>query len=218
MRNYFEIKLEDSDKFDNFIEAKGGIFRGKLELLSEVVMIWGHPNGESAPNRRIVQSLRFPIESSKVDKETIERRIDSLKSWWKAVRKTKKIGGYKDVNFVMESRLTFRDYLIYEVFYSLRGELEQAVIVRFGKDSYVSDFSDKEVIVGYNREAPEGPSYQTDKYTKIGYKFKKGEITFVGTPKEVERKTTYEGIEIDGYVWATLTLNEKFLRDKAKEE
>ncbi|GAG86598.1 unnamed protein product, partial [marine sediment metagenome] len=75
-----------------------------------------------------------------------------------------------------------------------------------------------EVIIGHDSESPEGASYQTDKYTKVRYRFKNGEITFVGAPKEVEKKTVYEGIEIDGYTWATLTLNEKFLRDKAKEE
>ena len=55
-------------------------------------------------------------------------------------------------------------------------------------------------------------------YQRVSYKFDKGVITFSGEAKDVERKTVYEGIEIDGYVWAMLTLNEKFLQDQNKEE
>ena len=89
-------------------------------------------------------------------------------------------------------RYRYGSILIYEAFLSLRKELDQAVRGKFGKNSYVSDFSNKEVIVGFEREAVLGPSYQTDKYKKIAYKLVKNEVEFVGDAEEVERLTTYE--------------------------
>ena len=87
----------------------------------------------------------------------------------------------------------FASIVVYEAFLSLRKELDQAVREKFGKFSYVSDFSNKEVVIGFDRESKAlGPSYQTDKYKKIKYKLTKGAIEFVGDPKTVERRTTYE--------------------------
>ena len=204
-RNYIEVQLQNPSKYDAWRYGAGGhLYNEKIEVPIDVVIVRGHPKGQP-PKRLIPQALRFPIDGYKVS---------AIKKW---LRENKV--GYKNIELSRKGTvLGYKKLAIFEAFYSLRKELNQAVIVKFGKYSYVSDFSDKEVIIGYTSESPEGPSYQTDKYTKIGYTFKNGEITFVGTGKEVERKTVYEGIKIDGYTWATLTLNEKFLRDKAKEE
>jgi len=204
-KNYIEIQLQNPSKFDAWNYGTGGhLFNEKIKVPTNVSIVRGHPKGQP-PKRLIPQALRFSIDSYKVD---------DVKDWLKE----NKIGYNKLVHAQIGEVLKYKNYVLFEVFYSLRKELNQAVIAKFGHHSYVSDFSDKEVIIGFDSESSEGPSYQTDKYKKVGYQFKNGEITFVGTPKEVERKTVYEGIVIDGYVWATLTLNEKFLRDKAKEE
>jgi len=204
-KNYIEIQLQNPSKFDTWNYGTGGhLFNEKIKVPADVSIVMGHPKGQP-PKRLIPQALRFPIDSYKAD---------DVRDWLKE----NKVGYNKFVHAQIGEVLKYEKYVLFEAFYSLRKELNQAVIVKFGRHSYVSDFSDKEVVIGFDSESPEGASYQTDKYTKVGYKFKKGEITFVGTPKEVEKKTVYEGIEIDGYTWATLTLNEKFLRDKAKEE
>lgn len=83
--------------------------------------------------------------------------------------------------------------VVYEAFLSLRKELDQAVREKFGKNSYVSDFSNKEVVIGFDREAKTlGPSYQTDKYKKIKYKLTRGAVEFIGDATTVERVTSYE--------------------------
>jgi len=98
-------------------------------------------------------------------------------------------------------RYQFASIVIYEAFLSLRKELDQAVRKKFGKESYVSDFSNREVVVGFYKEAKLGPSYQTDKYKKIRYKLARSEVTFVGDAKDVERRTTYEGrLEMGDFV------------------
>ena len=82
--------------------------------------------------------------------------------------------------------------LIYEAFQSLRKALDYAVRSKFGKESYVADFSNKEVVVGFHRDGGIGPSYETEKYKKIKYKFGKGVIDLVGDEETVTRLTTYE--------------------------
>ncbi len=82
--------------------------------------------------------------------------------------------------------------LIYEAFQSLRKALDYAVRSKFGKESYVADFSNKEVVIGFHRDSSIGPSYETEKYKKIKYKFGKGVIDLVGDEETVTRLTTYE--------------------------
>jgi len=216
IEKYIKVEFKASNKFDRWRHGMGGfLYEKRIEIPTDIAVVYGHPKGESSPSRFIFQELDF----STIEYSTIKEAIEWLNK--------RNIHGYHEIKSpkkggMLEYEGTHKGkefiHVLFEAFYSLRRELNQAVVTKFGKYSYVSDFSDKEVIIGYTSESPEGASYQTDKYTKVGYKFKNGEITFVGTPKEVERKTVYEGIKIDGYVWATLTLNEKFLRDKAKEE
>jgi len=204
-RNFIEVQLQNSNKYDAWRYGTGGhLYNEKIEVPADVSIVRGHPKGQQ-PKRFIPQALQFPIGS--YTKKSIIKWL-----------KENKVKYDKIIHAQKGEVLKYKSHILFEAFYSLRKELNQAVIIKFGKHSYVSDFSDKEVIIGYDSESLEGASYQTDKYTKMGYKFKKGEVIFVGTPKDVERKTVYEGIEIDGYIWATLTLNERFLRDKAKEE
>ena len=110
----------------------------------------------------------------------------------KILRKFKRVKKETTETTRAKPRYQFGTIVVFEAFLSLRKELEQAVQQKFGKKSYVSDFSNKEVVVGFDRDAALGPSYQTDKYKKITYKLTKGEVEFVGEPQTVERLTTYE--------------------------
>lgn len=104
--------------------------------------------------------------------------------------------------------------VISEAFLSLRGALDKAVIAKFGKESYVSDFSNREVIVGFNREAAMGPSYETKKYAKVPYKMTRNEVTFTGDEKTVEQKTTYEN-KLEVSVLADLVImDSQFSKEK----
>lgn len=82
--------------------------------------------------------------------------------------------------------------VVYEAFQSLRKALDFAVKAKYGKESYVADFSNKEVVIGFHSGGTIGPSYETEKYKKIRYKFGKGEVEFIGDEETVTRFTTYE--------------------------
>ncbi len=204
-RNYIEVQLQNPNKYDAWHYGMGGhLFNERVSLPADVNIVRGHPKGQQ-PKRLIPQALRFPIESYK---------IVGIRRWLKENKV-----GYKNIELSRKGTvLEYKKLGIFEAFFSLRKELEQGVVKKFGKNSYVADFSDKEVIVGFSHESDKGPSYQTSMYHRINYKFDKGVVSFSGEGKEVERKTVYEGIEIDGYAWAMLVLNEKFLQDRDKEE
>lgn len=114
--------------------------------------------------------------------------------------------------------------LVYEAFQSLRKALDHAVRLKFGKESYVADFSNKEVVIGFYKEAGStiGPSYQTEKYKKIKYKFVKGVIEFVGDEETVERFTTYENnletVDLVSLVDMTRELNKALAEKKENEK
>jgi len=111
-----------------------------------------------------------------------------IKKKAEALAKKYKIGKYKENMFSM------RNMIVAEVFMSLRDAIHKAVVDRFGSHSYVADYSNKEVIIGYTATSPDGevPVTTDDKFDKISYKVKNGEIEFTGTPKEVKRVTRYE--------------------------
>lgn len=204
-RNYIEVQLQNPNKYDAWHYGTGGhLFNERVNIPVDVSIVRGHPKGQP-PKRLIPQALRFPIENYKVS---------DVKRWLKENKV-----GYKNIELSRKGEvLEYKKLGIFEAFYSLRRELEQEVVKKFGKNSYLADFSDKEAIIGFTNDSDQGSSYQTSVYQRVSYKIDKGIITFTGTAKEVERKTVYEGIEIDGYVWATLALNEKFLQDQNKEE
>ena len=81
----------------------------------------------------------------------------------------------------------FGSMVVSEAFKSLRTALDGATKVRFGKDAYVQDFSNKELIVGFYRDrgVEVGPDGQ-EKYQKIGYKVSKGEVVFTTAAEVVQ--------------------------------
>ena len=204
-RNFIEVQLQNSNKYDAWRYGAGGhLYNEKIEVPADVAIIRGHPKGQP-PKRLIPQALQFSIDG--YTKKSIIKWL-----------KENKVKYDKIIHAQKGEVLKYKSHILFEAFNSLRKELNQAVTAKFGRHSYVSDFSDKEVIIGYTSESPEGSSYQTDKYTKVGYTFKNGVITFAGTPKEVEKKTVYEGIEIDGGTWGNLRCFEVQLKKIAESK
>jgi len=200
-RNFIEVQLQNPNKYDARRYGTGGhLYSEKIKIPADVTIVRGHPKGQP-PKRLIPQALRFPIDCYK---------ISDIKKWLRENRV-----GYKNIESSRKGEiLEYKKLAVFEAFYSLRRELEQEVVKKFGKNSYLADFSDKEAIIGFTNDSDQGSSYQTSVYQRVAHKIDKGIITFTGTAKEVERKTVYEGIEIDGYVWATLALNDKLVRDR----
>lgn len=76
--------------------------------------------------------------------------------------------------------------ILKEAFQSLQQALRKAVEAQPGRN-YLADFSTKEVIYSTYEENSE------EKYFKVKYVVKNGEVEFDGTPERVERKITFEG-------------------------
>jgi len=74
---------------------------------------------------------------------------------------------------------------IQEQFVSIDQALRAAVDKAYGKDAWLRDFSDKEVVFRTQFQ-PEG------EYQKVGYKIAGGIASFVGTPVAVKKVITYE--------------------------
>ena len=75
--------------------------------------------------------------------------------------------------------------VVVEAFFSLGDKLRAAVQTAWGKNVWVRDFSNKEVIMSSD-------DWTVDTFQKVGYKVMKGEIEFVGAPEEVELVKRYE--------------------------
>lgn len=75
--------------------------------------------------------------------------------------------------------------VVMEAFFSLGEKLRAAVQDKWGKNVWVRDFSNKEVIMS-------SEDWGFDSFQKVGYKIKKGEIEFVGAPMAVELVKRYE--------------------------
>lgn len=82
-------------------------------------------------------------------------------------------------NIVIES------IILNEEFFSLRDSLQTEIVKEFGKQYWVVDFSDKEVV--FRKEGTEG-------YKKISYKTKGDDLELTGEAVAVTRKIQYEGI------------------------
>lgn len=71
-------------------------------------------------------------------------------------------------------------------FFSLRDSLSVEIRERFGKDVWIVDYSNDEVVFKKENET---------KYQKISYKIKDEKVELSGDPKEVEKKIQYERLE-----------------------
>jgi len=106
---------------------------------------------------------------------------------------------------------------VMEAFFSLRDALEKAVSYKFGKDAFVHDFSEKEVVIGYDKsDIRPISSYESKDYEKINYKMNsKGLITFSGTVTIVTKTVSFEGVISS--TWESLWDMECILRMKIEE-
>ncbi len=171
-RNYIEVQLQNPNKYDAQHYGTGGhLFNERVNVPNDVGIIKGHPKGQP-PKRFIPQALRFPIDNY---------TINDIKGWLKENKV-----GYKNIDPAKKGDvLEYKNLVIFEAFFSLRKELEQEVVKKFGKYAYLADFSDKEAIIGFTNESNQGSSYQTAMYQRVNFKFNKGIITFSGEAKEV---------------------------------
>lgn len=87
-----------------------------------------------------------------------------------------------------ESLYRVGSIVISEAFVSLRDALEKAVKAAFGKNAWVYDFSNKEVIFTIDDNRVEGERA----FQRISYKVTKGEAQFVGSTSLVKRSVSYE--------------------------
>ena len=107
-----------------------------------------------------------------------------------ALAKRHRIGKYKEKFF-------FGGLVISDAFKSLRVSLDVAVAKVFGKKSYVSDFSNTEVVIGfYGSDEAIDISPDARTYKKVKYKINKGNVEFVGDADDVAKVITYESAEL----------------------
>lgn len=198
--NCHSIKLSQLSDCDEWRRTEGGHIGRIIKVPSNVNMVWGHPTHEKKPNWT-PQILRFPVSSYTLT-EVTKWANDNLKSWIKI--EAGKEGTEASIILAREM-LTFggglRTMLAVEAFLSLRTELEKAVSYKFGRDAWVSDFSNKEVIVGYSKsDIHPISSWESGDYEKIGYKVAKGAVTLVGTISKVSKTVSYtEGMDTKGW-------------------
>jgi uncharacterized protein (UPF0264 family) len=87
---------------------------------------------------------------------------------------------------------------VVEAFVSLRDALEKAVSLRFGRDAFVHDFSNKEVVVGYSKSDIRAmSSWESGEYDKVVYKLKAGVVIIAAAIKKVTKKTSYENLDVE---------------------
>jgi len=89
----------------------------------------------------------------------------------------------KEATKTNRPRYRFGSIVVLEVFNSLGTLLRQAVAKKFGDKYWVSDYSNKQVVV---------QKKDSEEYEMVGFKLTKNEIEFVGKLEKVERKIRYE--------------------------
>jgi len=114
----------------------------------------------------------------------------SVRKRVEALAKKYKIGKYKEKFF-------FGGLVIFDAFKSLRASLNQAVAKVFGKNSYIQDFSNTEVVVGFYGDGDVADlAPEARKFKKVKFKVTKGNVEFIGSPEDVKMITTYESAEL----------------------
>ena len=75
--------------------------------------------------------------------------------------------------------------IVMEAFFSLGDKLRDAIQDKWGRNTWLRDFSNKEAIMANDDWGP-------GEMKKVGYKIRKGEIVFDGAPMSVELVKRYE--------------------------
>jgi len=153
----------------------------------------------SDPNRPNIQRFAMCMSSWRsvhggkppVKKETFMMKIKRI---IERVRRSK-TEKYRKVSF-----FRYDEKPVAEAFVSLRDALEKAVSYKFGRDAFVHDFSNKEVVVGYSKSDIRAmSSWESGEYDKIVYKVKAGAVIITGVAKKVTKKTSYESLDVEDW-------------------
>lgn len=75
--------------------------------------------------------------------------------------------------------------VIMEAFFSLDSKLRDAIRDKWGRNTWLRDFSNKEAIMAND-------DWGAGEMKKVSYRIKKGEIEFIGAPMSVELVKRYE--------------------------
>jgi len=84
-------------------------------------------------------------------------------------------------------KIVIESTILDEAFFSLRDNLQTEIVKKFGKEFWVVDFSDKEVV--FRKENTSG-------FKKISYTTKGDDLELTGEAVSVERKVQYESQEL----------------------
>lgn len=202
--NRHSIKLQKPEGYDDWSRTKGGFLFGKaVRVPATVGIVWGHPKGASKPHW-VPQELRFPVDKYSIA-EVKAWAKKNLKSWivieagFKCALAATVIGARDLLAFGGELKMMATT----EAFVSLRTELEKAVSYKFGKEAFVHDFSNKEVVIGFSKsDIRPISSWESGEYDKTNFALKKDKIVFSGVVTKVTKSVSYEGF--DTATWAEL--------------
>lgn len=207
IQNWHSARLQDPARFSDtaWRTTKGGIIYGTIKIPATINIVWGKLKGKDKPtDPPIAQALRFPA-----DRFTVAEAKKFLKD-----NKIKYIlfepAAEEEVAAVVQTAKRLLEYSgsislarPMEMFFSLQNMLSKAVSLKFGKDAFLHDFSDKEAIIGY-RKSDTRPidSWESGEYEKITYKLKNGEVKWDGVVSPVTKTTQYESL--DDEMWKRL--------------
>jgi len=213
---WHSARLQEPGGFDPkaYKTTAGGTIYGKIKIPSSINIIWGKLKGKAIPaNPPIAQALRFPMGKYTVVAAKAFLKKNKIKYIKFEAGKKGVAGSVQVARMLQIYPKDISPMTVMEAFYSLRAALEKAVSYKWGKGAFVHDFSNKEVIVGFDSTSTGRPlsSYESGEYEKSAYKFSgKGEITFSGPITKVTKKVSFESL--DNESWEALWMMEMVLR------
>jgi hypothetical protein len=177
------------------IDQKTGMYRkaGKINVNAVRAIIQALGGARTGKAMKVPANVRNKAESlaKRLNIGKFGKNEEAILIFdnFKELRRLREIGkGVKRKNMKPEAKPKNRLYdgrLIVEAFQSLEQALSKAIKAE-GKDVYVVDFSQNEVVYA---KYENGQST----YYKRPYKIEKGEAVLQGSPEVVDRKVTYEG-------------------------
>lgn len=165
---------KDPEKEDKFIARCMGTELMKKEYPKNVQRLavcyssWRETKGIKKEDNTEdkMNDLRKKLSKIKLEQRTLAKQLEKIKRFQK------------------------NRSVVLERFSSLRTAIETAIKAGFGKEYWISDFSNKEII--FRKEGGEISSTGEEAYQKVGYKVTKGAVELVGAPEAVARVVNYE--------------------------
>lgn len=196
--------LGSSMRGSGFVDEMGVVMDGYKLHGVDIVVGASYGDEVSLDAGNIVESCLLCDLKKKI---LIEDQI--LGCYGDAIRGAGFKGSFEDFRKLMLEEEKPKELSIEEEFDSLRDMIAKAITDKFGKDFYVVDFSETEIV--FNKSGEMDIEYQ-----KIGYEIKGNEAELTGTAKTVEKKISYEehqyeGAQNAGYKGSFQNFKEKFL-------